>query len=128
MAFKSGNTAILSISPDADADFYFTIKKDFISVQKHISHEPLLNSTTNSQLQLGKDRKRQDNDELGGLIRWCTRLIFCSCVLVLLATMLLMFFLIENDQLCTWQSAGSWVHYGAPVPVRRNLCGFLVQW
>ena len=84
MAFKSGNTAILSISPDADADFYFTIKKDFISVQKHISHEPLLNSTTNSQLQLGKDRKRQDNDELGGLIRWCTHppdiLFMCSCV------------------------------------------------
>ena len=84
MARKSGNTAILSISPDADADFYFTIKKDFISVQKHISHEPLLNSTTNSHLQLGKDRKRLDNDELGGVIRWCTHpphiLFMCSCV------------------------------------------------
>ena len=35
MARKSGNTAIFSISPVLDADFCFTIKKDFISFHKH---------------------------------------------------------------------------------------------
>ena len=59
MARKSGNTAILSISPVLDADFCFTIKKDFISFHKHIFQESLLNSTTKPHLQLGRDRKRR---------------------------------------------------------------------
>ena len=83
MTRESGNTVFLSIPADVGADFSFTIKEDFIIFHKRIFQEHLLNSTTTSHLQLGKDRKRLDNDELGGLIRWCTHpphiLFMCSC-------------------------------------------------
>ena len=89
----------LHISPVLEPDFCFNIKKDFISFHKHIFQEPLLNSTTNRLPPAAwKNRKRRQYDELDGLIRWWTGLIFCYCVLVLLRTMMVMLFKIENDQ------------------------------
>ena len=113
MAREMGNTVIFSISPDLMRDFCFTIKLDFIIFTKNISQEPLLNSTTNSHLQLGKDWKRKTTMNL--MFWWDGPAWYF--VPVLLTTMMVMLFKLKT----TW-SGGCWVQHDAPV---RRQCHFI---